>query len=468
MGYRTIELAWHPRTTSEWATFSASRQEAARLWNDLIVRHHRIRRLSWKWPSKARWQRWAKGRYAGLSAQSALQIIGEFCEAVDSCRQLCKNGHMEAGYPWKLRRYRDVIYTNQDARIREGRLILPHGKSGALRIRLPNTGTLPGRLMEVRLSYGLFRLICEVADAPRPQQTVIGVDLGVNTLIAATNGHKVTLISGRAAKATIQYRNKQLARLQQAQSVCTKHSRRYKRLQRRKYAMLGKTKRRIRDLCHKAARQVAQAFPNATCFVGEPFNDAAQRVGRIQAQQLTLCPEKSRRFLVPPIGATPRFATTCRSPTLPKRSAQRLVSACPAVPNTGWLIEQVLVHHEGHSSPDCSRGLSGLFSVSTACTRKLIQLLDYKTAGAITLSEAYSSQTCPVCGERSKHCRIYQCPHCGATAPCDAVGALNILSLGQYGAMLPGRSLPQQVKYLRPWLRHPRSSSGGHPARSSV
>jgi putative transposase len=102
--------------------------------------------------------------------------------------------------------------------------------------------------------------------------------------------------------------------------------------------------------------------------------------------------------------------------------------------------------------------------VSQVCTRKLIQQLDYKTVGAITLSEAYSSQTCPVCGERSKHRRIYRCPSCGATGPRDAIGAINILSLGQHGAMLPGRSLPQQVRYLRPWRR----SSGGHPARSSA
>jgi putative transposase len=106
--------------------------------------------------------------------------------------------------------------------------------------------------------------------------------------------------------------------------------------------------------------------------------------------------------------------------------------------------------------------------VSTACTRKLIAQLHYKTAGALTLSEAYSSQTCPVCGERSKQRRIYRCSSCGATGPRDAVGAVNILSLGVYGAMLPGRSLPQQVKYLRPWPRQPRSSSGGHPARSSA
>lgn len=51
--------------------------------------------------------------------------------------------------------------------------------------------------MEVRLSYGLVRLICEIPDAPRRKRTTIGVDLGVNTLIAATDGRKVILISGR-------------------------------------------------------------------------------------------------------------------------------------------------------------------------------------------------------------------------------------------------------------------------------
>jgi transposase len=264
------------------------------------------------------------------------QIIGEFCEAATSCRQLRANGHVKARFPWRLRRYRDVIYTNQDARIRDGRLILPHGASGTLRITLPRSITLPGRLMEVRLTYGAVRLICEVLEERRPQDTTIGVDLGVNTLIAATDGRKVLLISGRAAKAIIHYRNKQLARIQQAQASKSTGSRRHKRLQRRKYAMLDKTKRRIRDLCHKATRQVADAFPHATCYVGEPFDDAAQRIGRVQAQQ-----------------------------------------------------------------------------VSSAFTRKIIGQLDYKTAGAITLSEAYSSQTCPVCGERSKQRRIYRCPHWG-------------------------------------------------------
>jgi putative transposase len=162
-------------------------------------------------------------------------------------------------------------------------------------------------------------------------------------------------------------------------------------LQRRKYQVLGKTKRQVRDATHKATHAIAEAFPGTTCYVGEPFNDAARRTGRVQAQQ-----------------------------------------------------------------------------VSTACTRKIIEQLDCKTAGANVISEASSSQTCPVCGERSKHRRIYRCPSCGVTGPRDAVGAVTILSLAQHGAMLPDRPLPRQVKSLRPCPRQPRSSPGGHPARRSA
>jgi putative transposase len=389
MGYRTIEIHWLPNTSSEWRTFSASRREAARLWGDLVERHHRIRRRAAKWPSKQRWQQWAKGRYPGLSAQSTQQVIGEFCEAVNSTRQLRKNGHEEARYPWKKPRYRDVVYTNQDARLRGRHVFLPHGTSGRLRIPVPIS--LPGRLMEVRLSMGSLRLICEVADAAQPQQTVIGVDLGVNTLLAATDGEKAVLISGRAAKATVQCRNKRLAACSQAQSMKTKGSRRWKRLQRRKAKMLARCHRRLRDLMHKATRKVVEAFPGATCYIGKPFNGAAQKIGRRQAQQ-----------------------------------------------------------------------------VSSACNAKLIWQLDYKTCGAMEVDEAYTSQTCPVCGERSKNGRIYRCRSCGQTAPRDVIGSTNILTVGRHGVLAPGRCVPNAVRWVHPvkYSGPKPDSSGGHPARS--
>ncbi len=88
--------------------------------------------------------------------------------------------------------------------MRDGRLILPPGKSGTPRIHLPEAITLPGRLLDVRLSYGRVCRICAVPDAVRPQQAIIGVALGGNTLAAATDGQRVILISGRAAKAAVQ------------------------------------------------------------------------------------------------------------------------------------------------------------------------------------------------------------------------------------------------------------------------
>jgi putative transposase len=386
VSYRTIEIAYRPRSHCAQRTHTAIRLEAARLWTDLAKRHSRIRRRHLSWPSKARWQRWARRRYPGLSARSAQQIVAEFCQAITTIRQLRKNGQPNAHYPWRQRRYRDVLYTNQDARIRGGWLILPNGQSGTLRLRLPEGLPLPGRLMQVRLCCRRVLLVYQLPDQPQPAGATIGVDLGVNTLVAATDGDTAVLVSGREAKATVQWRNKRLASLSARQSHKEKGSRRWRRLQRRKRQLLAKAGRRVRDLTHKATRLVADAFPNATGYVGKPFNEAAQKIGRVPAQ-----------------------------------------------------------------------------TVSQACNRKLIQLLDYKLAGAIEVAEHYSSQTCPVCGGRHKCRRTYRC-ECGVIAPRDVIGSLNHLCLGRHGSVLPGQRLPAVIKYLRPRCR---SSSGGHPASSS-
>ncbi|MBA3531711.1 MAG: transposase, partial [Ardenticatenales bacterium] len=139
-------------------------------------------------------------------------------------------------------------------------------------------------------------------------------------------------------------------------------------------------------------RQVADTFPDATCYVGEPFNDAAQKMGRQQAQQ-----------------------------------------------------------------------------VSQSCNARIIFLLSYKLAGADVIPEPYTSQTCPVCGNRSKQRRVYHCHVCGPHAARDVVGCTNILALGQTGELLAGRSVPNAVHFTHP-SKYPGKvpgSSGGHPARSS-
>ena len=358
----------------------------------MVVRHTRIRRLGWKFPNKRRWEIWAKGRYSLLHSQSVQQIVAEFDEAVRSTTQRRRNGISEAHYPWKLLRYRDITYTNQAARIVNGMLILPNSASGRLVVHIPQTISLPGRLMEVHLSYGKISAVCEVPNEVTVAKTTIGVDLGVNTLVAATDGITALLINGREAKATVQWRNKCLASLVSRQSNHERGSRRHKRLQKRKQKLLEKSRSRIKDITHKATRKVKDIFPQAQVYVGKPFNEAAQRVGRIWAQQ-----------------------------------------------------------------------------VSSASNAKIIQQLDYKTAGAIQVSEAYSSQTCPVCGRRQKCRRIYTCIACGYNAPRDVVGALNILQIGKQGSLQSSPQVPTRIVHLYPskYAGKKPASSGGHPAGSS-
>jgi putative transposase len=70
----------------------------------------------------------------------------------------------------------------------------------------------------------------------------------------------------------------------------------------------------------------------------------------------------------------------------------------------------------------------------------------------ITISEAYTSQTCPHCGHLNKVAgRTYHCRACGYRAHRDGVGAVNILNKGMHGEIRPGVCLvPQRITYRRP------------------
>ncbi len=64
-----------PHQSSQWATYTAARVEAARLWGDLVARHHRLRRINWRWPSKATAQ-WRNKRLASAVRKQATLVKG--------------------------------------------------------------------------------------------------------------------------------------------------------------------------------------------------------------------------------------------------------------------------------------------------------------------------------------------------------------------------------------------------------
>ena len=84
-----------------------------------------------------------------------------------------------------------------------------------------------------------------------------------------------------------------------------------------------------------------------------------------------------------------------------------------------------------------------------------------------TVNEAYTSQTCPRCGHRSKpKGRIFVCHVCGFRCARDTVGAANILSRYLYGEV--GRALPPaQTTYRHPAWQGKRSRlDTAHVART--
>ena len=210
--YRTVKFAWLPSTCQGWLIYTSVRKEAARLWSWLVERHATIRQLGGKWPTKAAWRLEIKGLFPGLHSQSVQMILDDFLEAIASAESLRKRGEPYE-YPMRKTTYRQVLFSNQAPRFRDGRMVLPCGQAGSLEIHMPRGVTLPGRMMEVRLGYGSVEIVCEVIIGPQPPGPTIGVDLGVNTIIAATDGDTAVLVNGREIKATVQLRNKRLAEI---------------------------------------------------------------------------------------------------------------------------------------------------------------------------------------------------------------------------------------------------------------
>jgi len=87
---------------------------------------------------------------------------------------------------------------------------------------------------------------------------------------------------------------------------------------------------------------------------------------------------------------------------------------------------------------------------------KFVEYLKYKLkligCEVIMINEAYTTRTCPVCGNQHKPAgRTYRCKNCGGIFARDEVGAVNILNKYINGKIKPGMIIPtNHIKYLRP------------------
>jgi putative transposase len=124
--------------------------------------------------------------------------------------------------------------------------------------------------------------VLQAEQAPGPVQAT--VDLGEIHLAAITTSTGTALIAtGRGIRSLKRQRAKQTGQIARKQSRCKKYSRRWKRLQRAKNTVCRRAERRVRDLRHKATRQVIDFCVKrqvGSLFIGNPHGVRNRDCGR--------------------------------------------------------------------------------------------------------------------------------------------------------------------------------------------
>jgi putative transposase len=286
--YRLTDLS-----PSLFRRLKEAQMEAARVWNLCMETHKQARMAHAKWPEHRELHQATRGQFA-LNAQAVQQITRAFLGTIETTRLLCKeHPQMRMKYPWRTKHFYPVRWPAQAVHREKGRVILPMGKgrhSLVLPLDLPpNSGACTlvwNRGFELHVCIE----IPQAEEAPGIVQAT--VDLGEIHLAAVTTSTgAAAIVTGRGIRSLKRQRSKQLGQLAKKQSRCTKHSQRWKKLQRAKNKVCRRAERRIRDLRHKATRAVidfCMEHEVGTLFIGNPHGVRNRETGRHHNQRMSL------------------------------------------------------------------------------------------------------------------------------------------------------------------------------------
>jgi putative transposase len=248
----------------------AAQVEAASVWNACCALHKEARTTHTQWPGRNELQKATKGQFA-LYSQSVQMVVHAFLANVQTTRELRKTQPgMKMKYPWRPKRFYPVHWPAQAVSREHGRVVLPMGRgrsSITLPLDVPQAENAPGSVHAA-------------------------VDLGeIHLTAVSTNTGASLVVSGRGIRSLKRLRHQQLGKRAKKQARCQKYSRRWKKLQRAKNKMCSRLERRVRDMRHKATRQVIDfcvAQQVGSLFVGNPHGVRSRDCGRHHNQRLTL------------------------------------------------------------------------------------------------------------------------------------------------------------------------------------
>jgi len=373
-------------------------EESGRVYARVLVNHYRVYRRSGHWLSV-----WDATKLDDLAGKADPRLL--HAHSLDAAQQgfykACKTAKANRGagarYPTRRPKYRTTIWKNTGVRRREGAVLLSLARgSDPIQVRLP--ASFPsGAVVEARLVYDRVG---------RRHEWHLVVDDGLEppaapgTNIAALDLGEVHPVAATDGQEAVVFTARELRSVKQYGH-------------KRRAALAALQSRKV-----KYSRAWKRLQRRKTRFAGQQarrLRDVEHKVSRAVVDWAV-----ERKVGTLAIGDVRDIADGKRLST---KSQQKI---------GGW-----------------SHG-------------RLRQYIEYKAEGeGITtqlVDEAYSSQTCPACGQRHKPTgRIYRCPACGFRGHRDGqVGAVNLLSRhvhGDVGKLKP----PGPIKYRHPFLTGKRS-----------
>ena len=288
---KTVRVYRVQPTPQLFQCLKAAQMEAAQVWNLCMETHKAARLAHTPWPGQNELHKVTKGRFA-LHSQSVQAIFRAFLGTIETTRRLRQtHPQMKMKYPWRTKRFYPVSWPAQAVCKEKRRVILPMGKgrpSLVLPIELPEQS---GACMLV-WNHGFELHVCvEVPQAQAAPGTVQAtVDLGeIHLAAVSTSTSRALVVTGRGIRSLKRERNRLLGKLAKKQARCQKYSRRWKKLQRARNKACRRIERRIRDLRHKATRQVIDFCVEhevGTLFIGNPHGVRNRDNGRHHNQRM--------------------------------------------------------------------------------------------------------------------------------------------------------------------------------------
>lgn len=396
MTKKTITKVWTIQFKDMKQEYCDSREECARLWNDIMKLHKYLRKRKWGWSSAFDFQKHFKKKGYKLHSQTIQGIISKFFSNLDTTRSNKKQGNNKARYPYKEKKHYNPIWKGQSIKLKGRYLVLPLKKGmKPLKVKFSkelassiNEGNL--KIVQFEMGYfeGYITLKEEISIELKDQSNfgIAAMDLGLIHTSFMTNGKETLALVGRKMRSVNQNYNKQLSKLVKKQSKCEKYSRRWKQLQKRKKLLAKYRKNFMRNFYHHVSNHIEDY-----CLKN-----------------------KIHTLVFGDIRTISKYKK--------KRMSKRLNQSMSMI-SLGVLMNYVKYKLERHH------------------------------IAVEPINEAYTTQTCPVCGHRHKPGgRLYSCKQCNFKAPRDEVGCYNILNKYMNNGEIKINSLiPQNnTKYLRP------------------